>query len=152
MMANATRDPLFWAALDIANADAASIGKPGVGDYCLRCHTPRGWLNGNVVKGSSGGTAGEAGCRLLGHYAADEGKANDYAGVDCHYCHRVTPIGPQGQPNLIGNANAWIDDATSCSACGNFGSTNSGKRWRTADENPSRTRSTTSLRHARTRR
>jgi len=114
MMANATRDPLFWAALDIANADAASIGKPGVGDYCLRCHTPRGWLNGNVVKGSSGGTAGEAGCRLLGHYAADEGKANDYAGVDCHYCHRVTPIGPQGQPNLIGNANAWIDDATSC--------------------------------------
>ena len=36
MMANATRDPLFWAALDVANNDA-----PGVGDYCLRCHTPR---------------------------------------------------------------------------------------------------------------
>ena len=45
MMANATRDPLFFAALDIANHDM-----PGVGDYCLRCHTPRGWLMGRVVK------------------------------------------------------------------------------------------------------
>ena len=114
MMANATRDPLFWAALDVANADATGIGKSGVGDYCLRCHTPRGWLNGNVVKGGSGGASGEAGCRLPGHYAANEGKSNDYAGVDCHYCHRVMPTGPQGQAQMIGNANAWIDDATSC--------------------------------------
>jgi hypothetical protein len=33
MMANALRDPLFWAALDVANNDAASIGKPGVGKH-----------------------------------------------------------------------------------------------------------------------
>ena len=45
MMANATRDPLFWAALDVANKDVE-----GSGDFCLRCHTPRGWLEGRVVK------------------------------------------------------------------------------------------------------
>jgi hypothetical protein len=116
MMANATRDPLFWAALDVANQDAASIGKPGVGDYCLRCHTPRGWLGGNVVKTASGGIAadGEKGCRLLGTPAAREGKSNDYIGVDCHFCHRLMPGGPQGQPGLIGNANAWVDDEANC--------------------------------------
>jgi hypothetical protein len=92
MMANALRDPLFWAALDVANRDAASIGKPGVGDYCLRCHTPRGWLGGRVVKdgfGGSPGSGGESGCQLYGDYAKKDYKANDYAGVDCHFCHRL---------------------------------------------------------------
>ena len=125
MMANALRDPLFWAALDVANRDAASIGKPGVGDYCLRCHTPRGWLGGRVVKdgfGGSPGSGGESGCQLYGDYAKKDYKANDYAGVDCHFCHRLMKEGPQGQPNLIGNANAWVDDALSCdSAPGAFG-------------------------------
>ncbi len=117
MMANATRDPLFWAALDIANHDAASIGKAGVGDYCLRCHTPRGWLNGDVVKPGflgTGGTGGETGCKLQGGYGAHESSSNDYSGVDCHYCHRLMPTGPAGQPGMIGNANAWVDNATSC--------------------------------------
>lgn len=117
MMANATRDPLFWAALDVANNDAASIGKPGVGDYCLRCHTPRGWLNGRVVKPADGGTnlpGGDLGCQLRGNPAAREGKSNDYSGVDCHFCHRLMPSGPKGQPNLPGNANTWVDDTLSC--------------------------------------
>jgi hypothetical protein len=117
MMANALRDPLFWAALDVANNDAASEGQPGVGDYCLRCHTPRGWLNGHVVKDGNGGTTGsggESGCRLQGNHAAKDRDSNDYAGVDCHFCHRLMHDGPQGQANLIGNANAWVDDALSC--------------------------------------
>lgn len=117
MMANATRDPLFWAALDVANSDAASIGKPGVGDYCLRCHTPRGWLNGNVVKSASGGMnspGGEKGCSLLGTPAAREGKSNDYSGVDCHFCHRVMPTGPAGEPAFPDNAATWVDDSLSC--------------------------------------
>lgn len=113
MMANALRDPLFWAALDVANADAAGIGKPGVGDYCLRCHTPRGWLDGNVVKGNAG-PAGESGCRLLGNYAAHDGKSNEYTGVDCHFCHRLMASGPQGQQGIVGNANTWVDDALDC--------------------------------------
>ena len=67
MMANAMRDPLFWAALDIANKDY-----PGVGDFCLRCHTPPGWLAGRVVKaigGGSTGPGGASGCQLNGDYA-----------------------------------------------------------------------------------
>ncbi len=41
MMAQAGRDPLFFAALDVANAGAANAG-----EYCLRCHMPSGWLKG----------------------------------------------------------------------------------------------------------
>src|SRR5262245_43191611 len=41
MMANASRDPLFWAAVDIANQDS-----PGVGEWCIRCHSPKTWLEG----------------------------------------------------------------------------------------------------------
>jgi hypothetical protein len=41
MMSQAGRDPLFWAALHVAEQDA-----PGAGSYCLRCHTPKGWYEG----------------------------------------------------------------------------------------------------------
>jgi hypothetical protein len=120
MMANATRDPLFWAALDVANKDY-----PGVGDYCLRCHTPAGWLAGRVVKKGDGSTHanGAMGCQLNGDYNdADNfnpqtNRENDYVGVGCHFCHRIMPHGPQGpqtQPFAIGNGNIWIDDAGSC--------------------------------------
>ena len=44
MMANAGRDPIFWAALDVANNDL-----PGIGEWCLRCHSPSGWLDGRVT-------------------------------------------------------------------------------------------------------
>lgn len=39
MMAQAARDPVFRASLTIANQDIESVG-----EFCLRCHTPRGWL------------------------------------------------------------------------------------------------------------
>lgn len=112
MMANATRDPLFWAALDVANKDF-----PGAGDYCLRCHTPSGWLGGRVVKKGDGTTQpvnGASGCQLNGDYNDDDGYENDYGGVTCHFCHRMMPTGPQGQPFEIGNANIWVDDTATC--------------------------------------
>jgi hypothetical protein len=65
MMANATRDPLFAAALALSEQDA-----PGSGAYCLRCHTPKGFVNG----------------RATGTGAALD--ANDHQGVDCEACHR----------------------------------------------------------------
>ena len=78
MMSQSGRDPLFWAAVEVANHDA-----PGSGEYCLRCHTPRGWLAGR----SSDPTGA-----LLG-----EGDIE--TGVGCNACHRaVASIGsPQDQ-------------------------------------------------------
>ncbi|MEZ4655677.1 MAG: Ig-like domain-containing protein, partial [Candidatus Eisenbacteria bacterium] len=75
MMAQAARDPLFFACLTIAEQDA-----PSSGDLCLRCHTPFGWLGGR-----SNPTTGE----LL--------TASDRDGVSCHFCHRmVDPIYDSG--------------------------------------------------------
>ena len=39
MMAQASRDPVFYAALTVANQDAGSGG-----DLCLRCHASAAWL------------------------------------------------------------------------------------------------------------
>lgn len=112
MMANATRDPLFWAALDVANRDV-----PGVGDYCLRCHTPVGWLGGRVRKTGIPATPlidGTDGCELSGSLNEPDSETNDFAGITCHFCHRADKAGPQGQPTMIGNANLWIDDRLQC--------------------------------------
>jgi hypothetical protein len=108
MMANAGRDPIFWAALDVANRDL-----PGIGTYCLRCHAPAGWLAGRA--GTNGGTPD--GCSLIG--ALDE-TDNDFEGVSCHLCHRmmVNPSPPGGQQNVyLDNAQYWIDDGD-CSTPG----------------------------------
>jgi hypothetical protein len=116
MMANATRDPLFFAALDIANNDV-----PGVGDYCLRCHTPRGWLMGHVVKPGFGPpndpVQGAAACLLNGTYDAPDDSNSDMGGVTCHFCHRMMPTGPDGEPGYTENGNAWVDDVS----CANTG-------------------------------
>jgi hypothetical protein len=82
MMAQAARDPLFYAALAIANQDA-----PDVGDLCLRCHTPDGWLNGRCVP-----TDGSA----LNN--------NDRQGVQCDFCHKLV------KPTALGT-NPFPDDA-----------------------------------------
>ncbi|MDA1259228.1 MAG: multiheme c-type cytochrome [Planctomycetota bacterium] len=68
MMAHASRDPLFWAALAVAEQDF-----DGVGDLCLRCHVPSGWLDGRSTP-----TDGSAFLPL------------DAEGVECMVCHRMT--------------------------------------------------------------
>jgi hypothetical protein len=71
MMAQASRDVLFMANMVIANQDA-----PDSGDLCLRCHLPRGWLQGRSVPTD--------GSQML---------ATDKSGVSCDFCHRlVDPI------------------------------------------------------------
>jgi cytochrome c553 len=67
MMAQASIDPIFLANMEIANQDA-----PDSGDLCLRCHLPRGWLQGRSVP-----TDGSA---ML---------ASDESGVSCDLCHRM---------------------------------------------------------------
>ncbi len=101
MMANAGRDPLFWAAVDVANNDLA-----GVGEFCLRCHAPTAFLAGRVTppEGSADG------CALDGELDQPN---NDFAGVSCHFCHRmmVNPDPPPGEDSVyFENAKAWIDD------------------------------------------
>ena len=44
MMAQASRDPVWYAAMAVANQDADFAG-----DLCIRCHTPNGWLHGKSV-------------------------------------------------------------------------------------------------------
>ncbi|MBI1825787.1 MAG: hypothetical protein HYR83_05320 [Planctomycetes bacterium] len=71
MMANAFRDPVFQAALAIANQDAAFAG-----DLCLRCHAPGGWLGGRSLPVDGSAMRNE-----------------DFEGVSCHFCHRlVDPV------------------------------------------------------------
>jgi len=69
MMAQAARDPVFRAALAVANQDVS-----GVGSFCIRCHSPRAWLAGR----SSAADAS----------LVDKDK-EDLNGVSCMACHRL---------------------------------------------------------------
>lgn len=90
MMALASRDPLFLANLTIANQDA-----PESGDLCIRCHFPRGWLEGRSVPTD--------GSRLI---------AADHAGVSCDMCHRmVDPIQSAANPPTDGDILAALSHA-----------------------------------------
>lgn len=80
MMAQAGRDPIFFACLAIANQDAAESG-----DLCIRCHSPRGWLGGRSTP-----TDGSA---LT---------VDDRQGVECGFCHKLvkpSPLGVNPYPN-----------------------------------------------------
>ena len=75
-MAQAMLDPIFLACLAIAEQDA-----PSVGDLCLRCHTPGGWLEGRSVD-TGGGLLIE----------------KDLQGVQCDFCHRL--VDPDYKPGI----------------------------------------------------
>lgn len=72
MMAQAARDPFFYACMAVANQDA-----PDVGDLCIRCHSPAGWLEGRSLP-----TDGSA----LNN--------NDREGVQCDFCHKLVKPTP----------------------------------------------------------
>ncbi len=67
MMAQASLDPLFKALMVVSNQNA-----PDSGDLCLRCHLPRGWLQGRSVPTD--------GSQMLD---------TDASGVACDLCHRL---------------------------------------------------------------
>jgi hypothetical protein len=68
MMANAGRDPIFWATLAVAEQDF-----DGAGDLCIRCHSTAGWLAGRSTPTDGSGLA-----------------SGDADGVECDYCHKMT--------------------------------------------------------------
>jgi hypothetical protein len=77
MMAQSGRDPLNRAAIAIANQDAEDSG-----ETCLRCHLPKGWLEGR--------SAAADGSQMT---------AADRHGVQCSVCHRmVDPVPGPGAP------------------------------------------------------
>lgn len=71
LMAQAGRDPLFFAQMATANQDVANAGY-----YCMRCHVPMSFVTGHANDPS--------GASL---------DATDRDGVTCHFCHSmVDPI------------------------------------------------------------
>jgi hypothetical protein len=71
LMANSARDPVFFAALSLANHDT-----PAAGAFCLRCHVPFSTASGSVAD-----------------VTGESLSARDQEGVTCHFCHSmVDPI------------------------------------------------------------
>jgi hypothetical protein len=93
MMANAARDPAFFAALTVANQD-----EPGVGTFCLRCHAPQSYVRGHATPPD--GSAFDA---------------IDEQGIGCDSCHRMNenPDANATEPYLVGNAQIFYDEDTS---------------------------------------
>jgi hypothetical protein len=74
MMAQAARDFLFWPAMVVAGQDSAWAldGSPNAMDLCLRCHMPKGWLEGRSDPPN-----------------ATAMKGADFDGVQCDSCHTM---------------------------------------------------------------
>jgi hypothetical protein len=71
LMAQAGRDPLFYAQMTTANQDVANAGY-----FCMRCHVPMSFVSGHAYDASGA--------------SLDE---SDMDGVTCHLCHAmVDPI------------------------------------------------------------
>lgn len=71
LMAQAGRDPLFYAQMTNANQDVANVGY-----FCMRCHVPMSFVTGHALE-ADGSTL----------------DATDKDGVTCHFCHSmVDPI------------------------------------------------------------
>jgi hypothetical protein len=77
MMANSMRDPVFQAAMTIANQDMT-----GSGEHCMRCHAPGGWMEGRATPADGSAMVGQ-----------------DFEGVNCNLCHRlVDPVSDPANP------------------------------------------------------
>lgn len=102
MMTNGVRDPLFRAALVVANKDVGFGG-----ELCIRCHSPNAWLNNrSAVPNDPASTDG----RLI--------NAEDLHGISCTACHRMVPPIPMA-------GEAAVDAAERAALTGPFMSGNS---------------------------
>ncbi len=91
MMGQSANDPVFLAALTIANQDANLAGM-----LCLRCHAPGAYIGGRTASGTTADFTTE-----------------DFDGINCNFCHRVVnpvlgpdsavayPTGPANPDNAI---------------------------------------------------
>ena len=92
LMAQSVRDPVWQAALTIANQDANVSG-----EYCIRCHAPGAWLAGKSSDGK------------IDDFTAEFPK-NDFDGVNCNFCHRmVNPVLEDDSPEQDGPILAGLE-------------------------------------------
>lgn len=100
MMANAGRDPVFRAALSIAEED-----NPDAADFCVRCHSPPAWLRGRSTHPDYDPDDMVAPSR----FTPDDSRrapSHDLDGVSCMVCHRSMDPGA----DQIHNAQLVIND------------------------------------------
>lgn len=104
MMAQASRDFLYWTCQTVAAQDAIwAVGNPNATDICERCHFPIGWLEGRSDPTNNS---------LF--------RADDYDGVNCDFCHTLyNPffddaynIDPEGGMDWVG----YWDEASTLSS------------------------------------
>jgi hypothetical protein len=98
MMANAGRDPIFWATLAIAEQDF-----DGAGDLCIRCHSTAGWQAGRSTPTDGSGLT-----------------ASDADGVECDTCHKST--NPNNQEHQGVMLSPFIANDKQSPAFGYYGS------------------------------
>jgi len=92
MMAQAARDPIFWACFTVALQDSIwALGTPNAGDLCERCHFPEGWLGGRSDPPNATAMTG-----------------SDFDGLHCDFCHRMYDPFFGTTYNGIRESNDWI--------------------------------------------
>ena len=95
MMANAGRDPLFWAVLSAEQAQAPALADE-ITDTCLRCHAPMARWDAHAAGEA---TPSPAALRAGG----DDRTALGLDGVSCTTCHRIDPTDLDAPAALSGN-------------------------------------------------
>jgi hypothetical protein len=98
LMSQSGRDPLFWTAMHVANNDA-----PNAGEYCLRCHTPKGWYDGRSSPPDGSGLHSQ----------------DISSGVACAVCHRMVDPVPSTTDEVV-QLDAAIRDGLSDPIPGGF--------------------------------
>lgn len=103
MMAQAARDPIFWATMTVAAQDSIwAVGRPNATDICLRCHFPQGWMEDRSEE-----------------LNASAMTASDFDGVHCDACHRFYDPFFKTTNDGTREGNDWTgywDEATGASA------------------------------------
>ncbi|MGB3209356.1 MAG: hypothetical protein WBB19_01490 [Desulforhopalus sp.] len=103
MMAQAARDPIFWATTTVAAQDSIwAVGRPNATDICLRCHFPQGWMEDRSDALNASDMTG-----------------SDFDGVHCDVCHRLYDPFSETTNDGTREGNDWSgywDEATAASA------------------------------------
>jgi len=93
MMAQAARDPLFYACFTVSLQDSIwALGNPNAGDLCERCHFPEGWL---------GGRSDPPNATLM--------TGSDFDGIHCDFCHQLYNPFFETTYNGTREGNDWIN-------------------------------------------